>query len=58
MIVMGNDAVDLTTRGFEGIVMERPDRREKCTKVIIFYVLTYLNHEGLPSDDRFVWTET
>lgn len=35
--------------------MEKPDGREKHTKVIIFDVPTYLNHEDLPFDDKFVW---
>jgi len=51
-------AVDfLTTKGFEGIVMEKPDGREKSHKVIIYDVPTCIDPEDLPFDERFVWVK-
>ncbi|KAK7076910.1 hypothetical protein SK128_000148 [Halocaridina rubra] len=45
----------LTTKCFEGTVLEMPDGREKYTKVITFDVPTYLSPENLAFDDRFMW---
>ncbi|KAK7074800.1 hypothetical protein SK128_018970 [Halocaridina rubra] len=54
--VKDRHAVDfLTTKGFEGTVLEMPDWREKYTKEITFDVPTYLSPEDLDFDDRFMW---
>ncbi|MPC68468.1 hypothetical protein E2C01_062670 [Portunus trituberculatus] len=56
--VKDEQAVDfLTTEGIDGLVMEKPDGREKSQKVIIYDVPTCIDPDDLPFDERYVWVK-
>ena len=47
----------LTTTGFDGVIMEKPDDREQGKKVIIFNHPLVLDPQDLLIDDRFIWVK-